>query len=537
MAKTKALQPSVDHIVWVPVDDIQVQHNVREIWDEEDLQRLAESVGALGILEPLIVRAVDDGVILVAGERRLRAAKMAGLDQVPVIVRDLTEGEAAKLQILENLQRKQLNAVEQARGFERLISEYGMMAKDLAEQLGVSPSLISNRRRLLELPSEVLEDVSHEKLSASVAVALVPWADNPELVKELATSMVERGTTQAQVRSHIGQEVYNKLPLVGDSAYYRPDSTVDPEAHVRCPCRREVEVWGKTTAVCTEPELFKAKEAEIKPMIEAKKEVAKFEALAAAESGEAPIDVAALKWEREDYRAIGIHWGDGRERPSCAHDNCPCVREAKLPYHEGETSLICIDPKAFDVFREEQRAKEREEEARRLEDQMAEIHAWAKERLYKCITPDRHFAVFGRVELAFLAAHLLCNLSPRGHWDGNKMVHHPDRLRYLKSLLGNKGWDKVEEILNETPWWGETDVQNALADRLLTADAQSLTQIVIEWPLLAVNDDHLSEGGESPAEWYRRQADGNVTPRPDFSQVFPRSVAEEPPAEVEASWQ
>lgn len=153
----------------------------RQYFDQKDMDELVESVRQKGIIQPLIVRPDPnsaDGYQIVAGERRWRAAQRVSLHKVPVIVRDLDDTEVLELAIIENIQRSDLNPVDEARGYQQLMDRFGHTQEKMAEALGKSRSHIANMVRLLTLPEPVLEFVQKGELSMGHARALVP-AENP----------------------------------------------------------------------------------------------------------------------------------------------------------------------------------------------------------------------------------------------------------------------------------------------------------------------------------------------------------------------
>jgi ParB family chromosome partitioning protein len=146
----------------------------REVFDDPGLDELASSIRDKGMLQPLVVRRAGEGRFeLIAGERRLRAAQRAGLDRVPVIVRDADDGEALELALVENIQRENLNPLEEARAYLRLGDEFGLAQEEIAQRVGKSRSTVTNSLRLLQLPSDVLEQVASGALSAGHARSLL----------------------------------------------------------------------------------------------------------------------------------------------------------------------------------------------------------------------------------------------------------------------------------------------------------------------------------------------------------------------------
>ena len=133
----------------------------RKVFDETSLSDLAESIAQHGVLQPLLVRPLPGGGYqLVAGERRWRASRMAGLSEVPVVIREMTDREASEFALIENLQRQDLNPMEEALGYRTLMDQYGMTQEDAARAVGKSRPAVANALRLLNLPSVIAEMVS-----------------------------------------------------------------------------------------------------------------------------------------------------------------------------------------------------------------------------------------------------------------------------------------------------------------------------------------------------------------------------------------
>lgn len=159
----------------IPIDSIVPnRHQPRIQFDEESLQELAISIKREGVLQPLLVaKGVDGRYELVAGERRWRAAKMAGLTQVPVIVHDISEEKMLELAMVENIQREDLNAIDEAKGYQMLTERFQLGHADIAERVGKSREYVANALRLLKLPKVIQEDVASKKMSASHARSLL----------------------------------------------------------------------------------------------------------------------------------------------------------------------------------------------------------------------------------------------------------------------------------------------------------------------------------------------------------------------------
>jgi len=139
----------------------------RKTFDEDKLQDLADSIRTHGILQPIVLRKTIQGYYIVVGERRFRASQIAGLDEVPAIVKELSDSDMMELAIIENLQREDLNAIEEAESYKRLMDDLGITQQKVAERLGKSRPYIANMLRLLNLPSEVSKLVKNGKLSGA----------------------------------------------------------------------------------------------------------------------------------------------------------------------------------------------------------------------------------------------------------------------------------------------------------------------------------------------------------------------------------
>ncbi|MEM8579254.1 MAG: ParB/RepB/Spo0J family partition protein [Pseudomonadota bacterium] len=161
----------------------------RKSFTEEELADLSRSIAAKGVIQPLIVRQVGDGYQIVAGERRWRAAQMAQLHELPVVVRDFSDIEVFEIAIVENVQRENLNPIEEALAYRKLMDRYGHTPTQLTQALGKSRSHIANSVRLLQLPDDVVDMVREGQLSAGHARALIT-ADDPSA---LARQVVAKG--------------------------------------------------------------------------------------------------------------------------------------------------------------------------------------------------------------------------------------------------------------------------------------------------------------------------------------------------------
>lgn len=171
----------------------------RKEFDEKALSELAESISKHGLLQPLLVRPLPlGGYQIVAGERRYRACRMAGITEVPVIIRELGDTETMEIALIENLQREDLTPIEEALGYQVLIDEHGFSQEEVAQSVGKSRPAIANSLRLLKLPQSILDLVSDGKISAGHARALLTLEDE-KLMQELAEEIIKKDLSVRQV--------------------------------------------------------------------------------------------------------------------------------------------------------------------------------------------------------------------------------------------------------------------------------------------------------------------------------------------------
>lgn len=173
-------------------------HQPRRDFHDSSLKDLADSIREKGILTPLLVSKAEEGYLLIAGERRWRAAQLAGLERVPVIVKEATEPEHLELALIENLHRKDLNPLEEAEAYQRLLQLTGETQEDLAKKIGKDRSTIANALRILRLPQEIQSYILEGRLTMGHARVLVGIQD-PQRQKQLAKEVVEKELSVRQL--------------------------------------------------------------------------------------------------------------------------------------------------------------------------------------------------------------------------------------------------------------------------------------------------------------------------------------------------
>ena len=179
----------------------------RKTFDKESLNELAESIRIHGLIQPIIVNKMDDGYMVIAGERRYRACKICGLNQIDAIVKNYTNKQISEISIIENLQREDLNPVEVAKGIKKLMDEYGLTQEKVAERLGKARSAIANSVRILTLYPEVLDLVEKGKVSfghAKILVAVEDYATQLLLAKKVAKDKLTVRDLEKEVNLLLG---------------------------------------------------------------------------------------------------------------------------------------------------------------------------------------------------------------------------------------------------------------------------------------------------------------------------------------------
>jgi ParB family transcriptional regulator, chromosome partitioning protein len=213
-----------DAILRIPLSQIDENpYQTRLQFNEQALNELAESIRSSGIVQPIVVRTSTNGrFALILGERRCRAAKLAGEATVPAIVRQVSNEQAAEMTIVENLQRQDLNCLEQAKAFARLSREFGLTQEQIGQRTGCSRESVANYLRLLKLPDEVQQHLANGELGFSEARVLLQLGD-PQLIPGVAKQAMEAKLSVAQLAA-----VVDRLNLPPQEKAGAPERVVDP---------------------------------------------------------------------------------------------------------------------------------------------------------------------------------------------------------------------------------------------------------------------------------------------------------------------
>ncbi len=245
--------------VTLPLDEIVPnREQPRKQFDDEALADLSASIAQHGVLQPLLVRPMPDGSYqLVAGERRWRASRMAGLSEVPVVVRDMDEQEAAELALIENLQREDLNPMEEAIGYRTLMESYGMTQEQTAQVVNKSRPAVANALRLLQLPQEVADLVAAGRLSAGHARTVLAFEETAAQISAAHTA-VEKGLSVRELERMA--KAAKKMPRTPKDANRRDSFYDEVELALKESLGRQVKVTVGTKGGLLQVEYFDAED-------------------------------------------------------------------------------------------------------------------------------------------------------------------------------------------------------------------------------------------------------------------------------------
>jgi ParB family chromosome partitioning protein len=217
------LAPAIERRI--PIADIRPNpHQPRRFFDDERIAELAESIRQQGILQPLLVRKLDQGYELIIGERRLRAAQRAGLERVPVIIKEVTDAESMEMALVENIQREELTPIEEALAYRQLMDELHLTQEEVATRVGKSRPVITNLLRVLNLPDEIKDEVDRGHLSVGHARSLLALG-TPEEQIDMARRVMRHGLSVRETETLVAQHMSppDEQPPSETSAEPTPD--------------------------------------------------------------------------------------------------------------------------------------------------------------------------------------------------------------------------------------------------------------------------------------------------------------------------
>ena len=188
----------------------------RRYFDEERIAELAESIRNQGILQPLVVRKADLGYELIVGERRFRAAQRAGLERVPVVIKEVSDAESLEMALVENIQREELTPIEEALAYRQLMDEFNLTQEDVARRVGKSRPVVANLLRVLNLPEEIKEDVDRGNISVGHARSLLAL-ETPQQQVETARHVIRQGLSVRETETLVARSIEGAPQLTNAS--------------------------------------------------------------------------------------------------------------------------------------------------------------------------------------------------------------------------------------------------------------------------------------------------------------------------------
>lgn len=455
-------------LMYIPIDMIYPNpRNPRKNFEPEAMAELVASVRQVGILQPVVlVRDEDENQMkyrLVAGERRYRAALEADIKKLPAVVRQLTPDEELEVMIIENLQRRDVDPIEEAQGMKSLLQDGGYTQDALAEKLGCSQSHIANRLRLLRLPDQVQENISRKILSAGHANALLKAEKSPEILKEATRRIVEDHVPVAKAADAVSETITRK----GKPLYKHYISDWDPQFNVKkcngCEYRvmaREF-AGAKERPYCIKPDCWEDKQ------VKAKQDLV--EKLSGTTKSKMIVDIDKLDWNQYDM------WIE--DDSSFNQSECFECDKRKLgrrqDQKDSDARLYCLDPECLKKKRAA-RSRERSREARdAFKAELAEISEMAAAKAKEIAS----WAIVDKQMLIYIAAQILGNIA--NQYD--RYDRSVTRYKYLKEKFG---WD------NDCLKWGpsrmvEGDDWSEFKTLLESLSEEKLWEVILEWPAVA----------------------------------------------------
>jgi ParB family chromosome partitioning protein len=243
---TDTVESSQNEFQYIDVDKIEPNpEQPRKRFQQNVLQELSETIKNVGVIEPIIVRKENDKYILISGERRWRATKLAGFKKIPAIVKNVDEIKSAELSIIENIQREDLTPIEEARAYDRLIKLTNLNIKEIADRVGKDRSTISNLLRLLKLPEEIQQLVEEKKLTAGQARPLLSIADKKMMV-HLANKIVQEGWNARKVEDEVAKITNPVSTKTKGEGNYKDPSILEVEKKIRSKFTTKVDIIHKS---------------------------------------------------------------------------------------------------------------------------------------------------------------------------------------------------------------------------------------------------------------------------------------------------
>lgn len=455
--------------------------NPRKNFDEESLRELAASIREVGILQPLVLAENEDGTYrIVAGERRWRAARLAELASVPALIAKLTPAQEAEIMLIENLQRRDLDPIEEAQAYRRLLDECGYTQEALAEKIGVSQPHIANRLRLLRLPETVQEKISRGIISAGHGRELASFKIPAPVLEKVAEKIAQEAVPVARVADRakvfIGEE---SMPLF---QHWRNAPEFSVGECKDCKHRvmgKEYESAWEEKPYCLNKSCWLRKQDEARR--------AKVEKAQQKAQKEGYVDLGKLEYGTHYYPWHESDDYDPFDRTECY--NCDKRKLGKRQsQRDDEAQLVCTDPRCMDKKR-----KEHKREKTKLEKESFALEVERIERLAEKVaggffedSEDEFRTVLTKRQLVHLASILLIHIE-------TVYGRNISRYQYLK-----KRFDWNEDWMKSTGWWSWSQHHGDLLEKLSAISPLELLGIIFAWPAIAC-------GLDGPEGWLLRE--------------------------------
>jgi ParB family chromosome partitioning protein len=236
-------------LIEIPIDKVEVNpHQPRKLFDSNGLDELAASIKASGVIQPVVVRRVNGSYQLIAGERRWRAARQAGLERIPAVVREATDSESLELALVENLLREDLNPMEEAEAYHKLLAQFGWTQEELAQRVGRDRSSIANALRLLRLPELIQADLRGGRLTMGHALALLSLSSEVDQLRLREEILAHSWSVRATEQSARAAEAASGMPRRAKAVRRRSAELVAMEDALQRALMTRVRITGTERA-------------------------------------------------------------------------------------------------------------------------------------------------------------------------------------------------------------------------------------------------------------------------------------------------
>ncbi len=484
-----------DCFVKLRPSQIVVMSNVRKHFSEAKLHELADSIRENGIIEPLIVRAnslevapdlQNDCFDLIAGERRLRAAKLVRLEKVPARIMFIDKKQATKLQLLENVQREDLNPIEEAHAYRMLLNEHTYTQEALGAELGISQSHIANRLRLLELPDSVQQNISHGIIGPGHAKELLACKKAaPAVIEKVAQKAADEGLTVRQVTAEVARELWNSSRPLTASGWFS-DPKFDTTGCQKCKKRTMLKLpyQDGEQLRCLDSDCWYTKQQD--------SELQSVEGKETELQQKYPSAVIVNELDRSTY-VIMHRWDEGLIN-RCTDKGCEYFQQARQ--RGGENIFyICQSPEEYQnchgLYKQAE-AKEREKKDAQTREELRQLVA-GKIGVGGC--DEGALVMFNHRKIIYLAGVILQTCDAFGI---NGVID------YLHEVTGRN----LEELDSDELLRGDWPKLLRILDELTD---EKLIQIMLEWPALALGFDTQA------VEWFfKGQASKTISGNVDW---------------------